>query len=48
MLLKVKKKLKTVKAKNYIFKIKEENRGLKINLSEEFKRDRYQIKIFLL
>ena len=37
----MKERLKIVKTKNYIFKIKEENRGFKINLSEEFKGDRY-------
>ena len=43
----MRKRLRTVKIKNYIFKIKEENRGLKINLSKKFKGDKYQTKIFL-
>ena len=41
MLLEMRERLKTVETENYIFKIKEENRGLKINPSEEFKGDRY-------
>ena len=41
MLLEMRERLKTVEIKNYIFKIKEENRKFKINLSKEFKGDRY-------
>ena len=40
MLSEVKERLKTVKIKNYIFKIKEENKKLKINSPEKFKGDK--------
>ena len=36
----MREKLKTMEAKNYILKIKEENRGLKINPPKKFKGDR--------
>ena len=47
-LLKIREKLKIMKTKNHILKTKEENRGLKINLPEKFKKNRYQTKTFLL
>ena len=41
ILLKVKERLRIVETENCIFKIKKENKRLKINLPKEFKGDKY-------